>query len=201
MKTFTICLLGLLVPSLALATIDSDFDQLGVYFDLGANEVCASAEPGIHVITYVILTNPSAPEVSGIEFSYRLGTPSGHESSVLRHDFRLPPGTIDLDIHQIMGGWCVLTFSNPLPVATGAVVILEWEFSLVEEIPVDFHLGASPFDPLGNGLPAYVAGGVLRQLGVASGDPNRPVAAMNVDCVGVVSTESTEFGAVKALFR
>ncbi|MBK8167854.1 MAG: hypothetical protein IPK64_18060 [bacterium] len=94
---------------------------------------------------------------------------------------------------------CFGTSDFPVP-ANGAVVLVTWSILLTASMELQFHIGGYSVPSLPAGLPVLVGDGVARFGGVASGDVNLPVAALNAgNCP--VSAEVSAFGAVKGLFR
>ncbi len=200
------CRLGflavLLCASTVTATVDPDPDQLGVYFDLDADENCLTIEPSVPFFAYITITNPSAAEVHGLECSYRLAIPEGFEGLLFRLAAIQPVGICDptVDNTDPSRGEYIIGLASPLPGNGSNVTFIQWQFMLLENFTVDFYLGPSFTPSLPNGLPLYEFGGALQPLGVSSGDVNLPVASVNGDC-RAVRTETTNFGSVKSLYR
>lgn len=199
------CLLGIfaviLCASPVAATIDPDPDQLGLYFDLNADQNCLTIGPSEPFFAYVTITNPSAAQVHGLEFSYRLSVPEESVGLIFRLANAMPPGLCDLgQSTDVMEGEYVLGLAAPIPGDGANVVMITWQYMLLELITVDFYFGPASVQSLPDGLPAYEIGGTVLPLGLASGDVNLPVASVNGDC-RAVRTETSTFGRVKSLYR
>ncbi len=199
MKKLVILLLVSLMATSAFATIDPDPDMLGVYFDLDAEDNCLEGVgPFVQFGAYVVITNPSAPEVHGLEFGYTINT---SDPSVFRLLNALPPGAVDLgDSSDWATGDYVVGLATPLLSST-AVVFVEWQFLLqVAEISMEFYLGPSVVESIADGLPAYEIGGSILPLGLSTGGVEYAVATVNTG-ICVVANEVESFGSVKSLFR
>ena len=94
MKKLIVLLLTGLMATSAFAVIDPDNDMLGVYFDLNADSNCLDIGPSIPFFVYVMITNPTAPQVRGLEFGYSI-TNTGGPGTVFRLASILPPGAFD----------------------------------------------------------------------------------------------------------
>jgi hypothetical protein len=184
----------------ASSIIDPDPDQIGVYFDTDANTSCITVPMNNQFDVYVMITNPSAADVEGWEFGYRIVVPEGSESSVIRVGdstacwFWPDPETWLSGDHV-----CGLA---PLEPVTGSIVTLvNWQYLLIAPgITMDFYIGPSSMQSIEDGLPGYDAGGVFRPLGISSGDVNLPVASVNGDC-RAISVDKLTFGQLKSLYR
>lgn len=196
-KLVVLLALGLMATS-AFAAIDPDPNSIGVYFDTAANVVTTSATPSVPFNAYIIITNPTA-DVSGFECSYQFGAMAG---TAFRLASTLPAGSINLgNADDLYAGDYYVGFASPQPQAE-AVVVVSWQFLLlVAQNDVTFKIGPSPTPSIDNGLPAVELGGVIAPLGISTGDPTLPCAVVNPVALDVVSTEDTNFGNVKALFR
>jgi hypothetical protein len=199
MRTMVALVVLVLLASVGYATVDEDFDQVGVYFDLGADVTCISAAANIPFSTYVILTRPSEPEVSGFEFGYRVVVPEGQEGLVFRLANTSP--CIFWDGFDWPEGDYVCGWASPAPFTGDNVILVTWQFMLlVPDLPMQFYLGPATVESIDDGLPAYQGASGILPLGVSSGDPALPVAAVNGDC-SVVSVEGMNFGRLKSLYR
>ena len=191
----------------AQATVDPDIDQIGVYFDLDADQtsldITGSLDFTAIFSAYVIITNPSASAVTGIQFSHC-------EESV-----GVSGAAFNLSAIDWYGGysdtldyfsWCEdgrrLIFYGPLPFVGSNVPVLRLEYTVwVGEPVLEFFLGPfhAQYEPVD--YPAYRdADGVYHRLGISSGDASLPVAVVNGDS-DVVSTIDSTLGSVKALYR
>ena len=189
-------IIALAAPN-AQAVVDPDPDGIGVYFDLNADITETVAMPSLPFDAYVILTNPTSAEIYGISFSFNINVPPESEAFLFRLSYDVVFGCIapHLDFHPFYGDvWCGGT--EPIP-GSPAVVLLRWQFMLLAPVSAEFYLGQSNRpDPLPS---AYQSEAGWVPMHVSSGDPALPVAMING--TGVVSTEATTFGRLKALYR
>ncbi|MCB1183121.1 hypothetical protein KDM41_06795 [bacterium] len=193
-----IAAVGLLLAGPAVAVIDPAPDVVGVYFDPNADTREVFVAPNVPFHVYVILTNPTHPEIWGFELGYEL-TPSGPAGTLFRLGRILPPDSINLGIDDdILAGSYVVGMAAPLPGAQ-AVVLVQWQFMLLTNMAVYFQLGPSEVQSIPDGLPAYEAGGVIVPMGLSFGCWTPGSGSVNEEC-GLATEEST-FGAVKALYR
>ncbi len=181
------------------ATVDTDPDQVGVYFDINADQTCLSVGPSLPFNVYVVLTNPSQPEVFGYEFGYRVVVPPGAEGLVFR-------------LQNLSGCWdwsgdpwyesdYVCGLASPIPIVGSNAILVTWQFMLlVPDITMEFYLGPAAVESIADGLPAYANSDGIFPLGVSSGDVALPVAAVNTDCM-VVAVEQMSFGELKRWYR
>jgi hypothetical protein len=184
----------------AAATIDPDADQLGVYFDLEADENCLTVVPSLPFFAYVTITNPSAAEIHGLEFGYHLEVPEGSEGLLFRLANFCPGECFDWNNTDPLDGDYVVGLASPIPGAGADVIFITWQFMLLAPMTIDFYLGPAVVQSLPDGLPAYEIGGSILPLGVSSGDVNLPVASVNGDCRAVAVTDAS-WGHVKSLYR
>jgi hypothetical protein len=200
MRTLFIFLLAAITATPGFATVDGDFDQIGVYFDLEADQTCLSVGANIPFDAYVVLTKPSDPEVWGFEFGFRIEVPEGFEGAVLR--LANTPACLDLinDPTWWEGDWnCGV--ASPIPFAGENIVVLTWQFMLLTpDLPMLFYVGPADVESVNDGLPAYLGSVGIVPLGVSSGDPGLPVAIVNGEC-NVVTVDGTNFGSLKSLYR
>jgi hypothetical protein len=199
MKKLVVLLLVSLMATSAFAQIDPDTDMLGVYFDMGAMDNCLTVGANIPFFAYVTITNPSAAEVHGLEFGYRVTTTA--PGSLFRLLNSLPAGAVDLGNNtDLMVGDYVVGLASPLP-GSPVVPFVTWQFMLLVPQTVEIFLGSSIVPAIDDGLPAYEIGGSILPLGLSTGDPAAgiPVATVNGDCP--VAIENASFGSVKSLYR
>ncbi len=197
MKKLVVLLLVSLMATSAFAQIDPDPNGIGVYFDMGANEVELNIGASIPFFAYVCVTNPSH-DVSGIEFGYDVAVPAGMEGMIFRLANILPAGAIDLgtNTNMLLGDY-IVGLAAPLPAAP-VVPFVTWQFMLLAPTTMSFELGASsiPSIPSYDG-PAMEIGGSLVSLGESSSEGREA----GVNLTGTVGVEDTSFGSVKSLFR
>jgi len=184
------------------ATVNPDPDEIGVYFDLNADTVCTTVGPNIPFFANLIITNPSASEVWGIEFSLCPQISGGGENLLFQLGEIWSAGFIDQPVET---DWCLdgkaIGFYEQVPQVGENVVLVRIQYMLLADIAVEFYIGPNPDETIEDGLPAYVgANGVVVPLNVSSGDPGLPVAAVNGQC-NVVPVETRTFSGVKCLYR
>ena len=205
MRYLAVFLACVICASLAQATVDSDPDQIGIYFDLNADQTSLDVvgDPYTIFSAYVIITNPAASAVTGIRLSWCseiVGTTSGFLLGPIEHWY----GEYSDSLDQF--SWCddgrQLVFYEPLPFVGSNVPVVRLEYTAYFGEPaMEFYLG--PIYPQSNqgGLPAYRdADGVFRPLGISSGDTSLPVAILNGEN-DVVSTVDSTLDAIKAIYR
>lgn len=198
MKKLVVLLLVSLMATTSFAVIDPDPDMLGVYFDLDANFNCTTAAPSVPFTAYFVITNPSAPEISGVEFGYTLVASAG-PGTFFRLSEILPAGGLNVGNSSLPdSGDYVVGLASPLP-GQPAVVMATWSVLLLAPQTLDFYLGPAVIESIPDGLPAMEIGGSIVPLGYSTGGSDIPAASVNGDCP--VSVEETSFGSVKSLFR
>ncbi|HPF34120.1 MAG TPA: hypothetical protein P5571_02615 [Candidatus Krumholzibacteria bacterium] len=188
-----------LLASGAMAQIDPDADGMGVYFDMGATEVCASTvAPFQQIVAYLCITNPSASAgVSGWE-AYVTVT-----GGVVAGAWTLSAG---LDVDPSAEGFQVGIGTGGLALPAAPSVVLATYSAFVQAAggEVAFYCEGVPGSTSFDGTPGYAGGsdaGDLRACQVSSGTGlGLPVARVNGDC-DIVANEDMTFSNVKALFR
>ncbi|MCP4144451.1 MAG: hypothetical protein GY752_04110 [bacterium] len=195
--------LVLLVGALpGFATVDPDPDQIGIYFDYNADVTCIDTVPFLPFWAYVMVTNPTNPEIWGVEFSLCVEVFGGTEDMLIRLSEQweggsssIPPFDIDWCADGVMQG-----FAYPVLPQSGNTLMVSLQYMLVSDIAVNFYLGPAANQSIPDGLPAYLGpGGLVHPLGISSGSPDLPVASVN--CCFVVDSELTTFGKLKCLYR
>jgi len=203
MKKLVVLLLVSLMATSAFATIDPDPDMIGVYFDETADVNCLTQGSGAGFFVFVVITNPTAPEVWGVEFGYRVATvPAGQDASLFRLAEQLPSGALNVgNASDKMLGDYIIGFATPFPGAGNNVTVVSWQYMMLAAMGLEYYIGPSEVESIPDGLPAYEIGGEIAPLGVSTGHPalGVPAATVNGDCV--VATEDVSFGSVKSLFR
>jgi hypothetical protein len=188
-----------LMATSAFAVADGDPDMLGVYFDVNADPYAININANMPFFAYVMITNPSASEVHGLEFGYDVVPPAGSEGSIFRLANNLPAGSVDLGNNDdLLSGDYVVGLASPL-VGGPATTFVTWQFMLLVPMSVDIFLGPSSVESIDDGLPAYEIGGSILPLGLSTGGTSVPVAVVNG--IGPVAVEEASFGSVKSLFR
>lgn len=185
-----------------LATLNPHPDEIGIYFDTNADAVCTNVAPNIPFFAYLIITNPSAAEIQGIEFNMCVECIGGSENQLFKLSENWSAGFIELGI---IYDWCLdgrqIWFFDPVPQMGDNAVIVQLSYMLLADMGVDFYLGPHPFETIEDGLPAYGdAGGVVIPLRISTGGTEWPVARVNGIC-DVVPAENRAFSEVKCLYR
>lgn len=199
MKPFIFILMALTWAAPGYATVGPDPDQIGVYFDTEAEITCVTEYVGTPISAYVIITNPTFPDIRGVNYSFCLDT-GGNDLDVLVYPI-WPPGCFG-DIDPIpdfcLDGPPVHCPYTPDPSGT-EVVAMTFSVRLFGHFTVDFYLGPLPGAD-GEEMPTYWGeDGVHRPLSVSSGDLALPVATIGGDCP--VPVGETTFARVKCLYR
>lgn len=159
--------------------IDPLPDHIGVYFDPGATETNFDSTPNVPFSAYVIITNPTAANIWGVELSYDLVVPPGYENSYVRLGNDLPPQALDIgDNENPAQGDYVVGMASPIP-QSSAVIFVTWEFVFTDDFSMDIFLGPASASSNEDGLPAYAEDDSMVTLGPSSGDVTIPVAMIN----------------------
>jgi len=181
------------------AALNDEPDQIGVYFDEEALEVCLDVPASTEFDAYMIITNPSSVVESGL-FAVCTEVPPGLEGFLLLIGRTWPggcPPPIDTGLIEPCRLGYAVGCGHPIPPGPGGVVVMTHQYMLLAEMPVDFYLGP------GIGLETPIYGGPSGEeipLGISSGSPDLPVASINGGCT-VVPVETSTFGSMKSLYR
>jgi hypothetical protein len=190
-----------LLPTAALATVDPDPDQIGVYFDLEADVTCLDALPSLPFYGYVTITNPT-DEVWAASFCLEVRTPPGYEGLMFTMATIWPEPCYP-PIQPVEYGDCILgghyVCPDPITPTGDRVIVMTFHYLLLEIFPVEFYLTPADYVPY-PGLGYEGAGGQWVSLGLSTGSPDLPVAQLNGDC-SVVAAEAATFGRMKAMYR
>ncbi len=193
MKKLIVIMSCLLMANMAFAVADEDPDGIGIYFDLTADTNYVDAVAYDQILTYLIITNPSAASVAGWEC------------------------TLEFDMVglSVLGGWIyngsalnVLTepefavgLASPLP-AEPATLLLTFTLFVMDEAGSLFYVLPSPAPSTPDNLPLYVDGDDLSHLilldNVTGGGVDSAVAGINM--VPPTATQQSTWGAVKNLW-
>lgn len=203
MKKLVVLLLASLVATSAFAQIDPDPDSMGIYFDLGATDNCWSTGASIPFFAYLVLANPTAPEINAYELGMELVVPAGMEGMVFRLASTIANGAVsgvDVGENDALGGDYIVGLAAPLP-ASDVLVLHSWQYMVLAVFPVEMYIGASSAPSIDGVFPVVqnAQGSILYQTALSTGGPDFPVATVNTDCV--VGVEEASFGSVKSLFR
>ncbi len=199
MKTILWLVAGVLLvgmmPVGAGAVVDPTPDLFGVYFDTQGDVADGSVSSSIPFNMYFILTEPSASQILGYEFSYQMNMQPSQEALIFKLGHTLPPGIIDLTmpVYDGLAGEVRQWWPAPVP-TSNAVILMTFQYLLLA--PLTAYLTPGPFyaETIVDGLPAYWDGVNTYPMGVAF-------------CSGVINdycgiaVERESFGAVKALYR
>jgi len=197
MKILAIALMTVALPAVCLAVVDPDPDLMGIYFDTRADNDCLQVEAGTPFPAYVILTNPTFAGVDAFEFGYENEFDSSHLGSLVLMGATLPPQSIDVGSGDATGGDHIVGLASPVPPAT-ALVLLTWQYMMLEKFPVAMYLGPTSTPSLPEGLPVVGLGGDLFAVDILSHNVNLPVAAVNGACGQI---DEVQWGTLKSTFR
>ena len=198
MKTLVITLLVAMLPVAALAVIDPDPDLLGIYFDTQADENCLQVDSGVTFNAYVILTNTSQDGIEAFEFSYENEYDSDYSGMFVMLGQTLPPHAINVGSGDSSSGSIQTGLAVPL-YSESAMVLVTWQYLVLNSFPVMMYLGPAGIPSLDEGLPVVQnSNHELISVGVIGGNVNRSVAAVNGVCGAEVEMH---WGTVKSQFR
>lgn len=199
MKTLPIALVFfLLLSSAAFACVDPDPDQMGVYFDSGAQTYCVPLTWDRGVDVNVIYTRPTIETFQGFEFGLTIDFPDG------MWYWNWPsgwyPGAPQMDN-------IIYFLEEPLATDTATVLMCaRLTYYDPDNNPLFIYLHGARENTTGDpGLPGIYycpePGTDLTTLPVGvSGGVGQVTAQINGDCL-VVDSESTTWGGVKSLYR
>ena len=180
----------------AQATVDPDIDQIGVYFDLNADEMCLEVDPYGQFSAYLIITNPSATEIAGISVALCA------EGGAIQSGHFWYESWLGIDFYSESCHYMTMSFTEPIPTMGSNVPLVRVDYLFLGEPEVEFYVQPYAGAYYEDGLVEYIdASNNSYPLGISSGDPNLPVAVVNGDCDAVVSATGETLGAVKSLFR
>jgi len=170
----------LLLPVSLKAVIDPNDDRIGIFFDINADNNCIIMPSSVPFNVYVLITNPSADEIHGVEFGYELKVPEGLESLIYRLSVDLPSGAVDLgnSSNTLLGDYRY-SLDTPLP-SSVVVQAVSWQLMLLATIPVDLYLKPSSPDTIPDGLPSYDNGTCHQRLDISTA--GNPAATVNGQC-------------------
>ena len=196
MKYLLLIVLYLLMASSAFAVADPDPDGIGIYFDLTADINYVVAAQYDQVVTYLIITNPTAPSVGGWECTI---------------DF-------DMDSYMVLGSWILagnaknvfeepefaVDLVEPLPVEP-ATLLLTFNLFDMDPVPTWFIVGPSPMPSTPDELPLYVNGDDPSQFIVLRNVTGYNVNGDIMPCAGinwiVHALTNTTWSAIKKLWN
>ena len=192
MKKLVVLMLAMLVVGSAVAVpIDEDADMLGMYLDMEATIVCgAAAQQNL----YVILTNPTFPEVAGVEFGFDV---IGGPMYVLATTWPIEEVAIG-GFAGSRGDWATAFAAIPTTEATVVCTMLVLPLG-----PSAIVLGSNeiPSDPLFPLMPTVLdQNGDVQTVGL-SADVGNTAIALGTPCEDIVANEETSFDNIKSMFR
>ena len=143
---------------------------------------------------YIILTNPSAPEISGFEVGYWVDVAAGYDSNFYRLGNNLEKPGSDLgDSSNHMQGDYVVQFDEPVPAAP-SVILVRWQYMLLTPMVVSLNLGPAVVQSIDDEYPAYYSEGSVIPVPMGY-----QCCLVNADCG--LTEKVTSFGHVKSLYR
>ena len=198
MKKLVVLLMLSLMATSAFAVVDPDDDMMGIYFDLNADVVCASASPVTHRIAYIMYTNPTLPTTRG--FECQVSYVAGDNNTSISATY--PVSTTDVGVKAAPAFNFIAGFANPLPTSAATVLATLDIFYLNFSGPsMDIFLGPAVPSSSDLGLPMVLREDFSQMDVGTSVLPGGPAAQINAPVCLVVDNEDASFGAVKALFR
>jgi len=188
MKKLVVLMLAMLVASSAFAVIDPDDNMLGMYLDMTADTVCG---PAGQSNVYVILTNPTYPEVNGVEFGFDvIGGPMYVLSTTWPADAVAIGG-----FAGNRGDWATGFAAMPTTEATVVCTMLALPLG-----PASIVMGANAIPSASPDLPAILVFGEVTEVGLSTGIGNAALA-LGTACEDIVATEKASFDSLKSLYR
>jgi len=202
MKKLVVLLMVSLMAASAFAGIDDGDNSIGIFFDLGGNNAETTAAQNVPFFAYLVVSNPTFPELSGVEVSYRVETPVGFEAFYFRLAEDLYGGLNVAQGNTATLGQYIIGWGTPRPTST-VTPLVGWQCMLLTVMEVKMYIGPSTPESIQDGLPALEIGGTIIPADFSTGAPSLPVAIVNrgAQTDPVVPDETTSFGDVKALFR
>ena len=194
MKLFAAIVMVTILASPAAAVIEPDPDLIGIYFDTSGDVGDYFISPSIPFFAYVMVLNPTEPQITSCEFGWDIHVSAGMEGMFFRLALTssgdIPVNTEQLDV---FADDVTITWSEPLP-AIPATPVLSFQFMLLAPMVGYIEITPGQDNLLADGLPAYANGESVRALGTPSCS-----GQINQSCG--LATEPSTFGAVKALYR
>ena len=197
-----------LVAAMALATtviaqpIDTDPDQMGIYFDTEATVFCdPDMAPGGQISIYLMLTNPTGPQISAWEAKVvwdQMG--GGFYGSWTLANGGLNVGDITDPMNLL---FAVGTGAQPI-ITTPATILAQWDgyyaFGSGSTFYVQHYPGTQSFP--NEQLPGYAVDEyTLIPCGISSGDENVPCAAFGAGQCAPIANDQMSWTNVKDLYR
>ncbi len=172
----------LLLPTALKAVADPNANRIGIYFDVTADSNCLTIGTGLPFMAFVLITNPSADAIHGVEFGYEIVVPPGHEDLIFRLANNLPAGAVDQgnSTNPFIGDYRY-SLDAPLPPSVVAIA-LSWQFMILVPMSVDLYLKPASPESIPDGLPSYDNGTCHQRLDLSMGPSTFPAASVNGDC-------------------
>jgi hypothetical protein len=184
-----------MMPVGAGAVLDPTPDLLGVYFDTQGDIPDLNVGSNMPFNMHFILTEPSASQILGYEFSYQMNMQPSQEALIFKLGHTLPPGINDLTMPVYDGLAGEVRQSWPAPVPTSnAVILMTFQYLLLAPLTAYLTTGPAYVETVVDGLPAYWDGANTYPMGAP------PCSGVINDYCGI-AVERESFGAVKALYR
>ncbi len=189
----------MLMAVTAVAQVDTDPDQFGIYFDTDATVYCSDAVAGGPLTFYLMITNPSGDQIAAwecrVEWDQMGGGFFGNWTFA---NNGINVGDLSDPMNQL---FAVGVGANPI-VPAPATILATWSgffgYGTGSVFKITPYPDTASFDPP---APGYAIDEVnLQACGVSSGDFDLPVAKIGPDC-GVVADEATSWSQVKDLYR
>ncbi len=201
-KLFVVAMLATMLLSIAAIAqpIDPDPDQFGIYFDLNAtNNFDPSIAAGGSINIYLMVTNPSAPQIMAWECKVvwdQMG--GGFFGSWAFANNGINVGDVSNPANLL---FAVGTGANPI-VTTPATLLATWSgyyaYGTGSTFTIQPYPGTASFDPP---APGYAIDEVnLQPCGVTSGSFDAPCAAFGA-AAEPVANQDMSWSNVKSLFR
>lgn len=173
-------------------------NNIGVYADEGATEVCANVGPDTPINLYVVLTKLTTPAILGYEakFLFNNLTELNYTDRYQNVDAATRPG------EHIVG------YPGPVPATGGAIVLADLQVMVGSYFndpaaPSSINIENVYFHLLPTAAPAYldaVGAGVQANPSTIDGHEGGAVFFLNNGCAPVATDQDT-WGGVKSLYR
>jgi len=198
MKKLVVLLMATLFATAAMAQIDEDLNQIGVYFD-----EAATLTDGVGPIAYayVVLTNGTMPSVKSFDAKIWV---DGDTEALGFTNFGAPAGATALIGYDPALQEYAVSYQEPRMYTGTTMTLLSYLLYDTTGIPGGAKLCFTVDAPVGNpdnpgSCTVYSeAGGDFTLCGSAGN--GGPCASFNGSCTPV-ATENATFGTVKALYR
>jgi hypothetical protein len=194
MKKMLMLLASLLAATTAFAAVDSDPNSIGLYFDMNADNLCATGvAPYSNVPAYLLLTNPTFDNLYGFEVAYSFEGNAIVLSTTFANAQALNVGTAD---NMIVG------FGAPTETAPVTLLAtLDILYTDTTMGAVNFNMTASTPSSNQLGLPTLLLDAGFLAPGGFSTLNGEFAAIINGMCEDVVDTDELSFDSVKSLYR